>query len=78
LVAVNIGRASSSTSGGASIVARLKVRQRSGEPGYPVVERVYGQRVKGALDYVLVVILGCIIVAALVLVAIVVLEGSPP
>jgi hypothetical protein len=38
---------------------------------------VYGQRVKGAIDYVLVVIFGCIIVAALVLVAIVVVKGSP-
>jgi hypothetical protein len=45
--------------------------------GYPLFEPVYGQEVKGALDYVLVVILGCIIVASLVLVAIVVLKGLP-
>jgi hypothetical protein len=38
---------------------------------------VYGRGVRGALDYVLVVILGCLLVASLVLVAIVVLKGSP-
>jgi hypothetical protein len=61
-----------------SRVPRAKVGQCPGmSPNNELFGQMYGQGVKGAFDYVLVVILGCVLVASLLLVAIVVFSGSP-